>query len=420
MKPGIFKPLKTRSYRSLFGAQVFSDLGNWLDFLTLQIIVVYHWGLDASAIASVIIVIGLPWVLIGPFASVFVDRLPKKTIMILSLLFKIIFVVGLYYSPNLYVLLLFVFLKGTVSSLFDPARQSAIRLTVPEKLLPEAVTLSQLSVNTMKIIGPALGGGMIALFGIKSPLVFEIIGFTIAIIFLLMMPKIDEEWGRTSQNNSKKREFWKELLEGLNHIKQTKLLYLSIIISSIALFIIFLYDGLLIFVGQKLGFNETSYGLLVSSVGLGSVVGALLLGQWTNWKNKPIHFMSSSSVISGLLIISIGVGSLGIMIFPKFIWIIGAFCLGLLASGESIPYGYVLQSETPKEMMGRVSSAAMAIQTFSMLIAPAIGALIAKAIGVSLVMIFAGVITICLGLMVLLFILKKHATTSLKAKGLEG
>lgn len=78
MKAGIFEPLKFRPFRSLFGAQLFSDLGNWLDFIALQVIVAYHWGLDETAIAAVIIVLGLPWVIIGPFASVFVDRLPKS------------------------------------------------------------------------------------------------------------------------------------------------------------------------------------------------------------------------------------------------------------------------------------------------------------------------------------------------------
>ena len=158
MNAGIFKPLTFRSFRSLFGAQVFSDLGNWLDFLAVQVIVAYQWGLDETAIAAVIVVIGLPWVIIGPFASVFVDRLPKKQMMITCLVLRILFVMGLFFAPNLYMLLLFLFLKGTVAAVYDPARQSAIRHTVPEEQLPEAVTLSQLSLNTMKVVGPALGG----------------------------------------------------------------------------------------------------------------------------------------------------------------------------------------------------------------------------------------------------------------------
>lgn len=415
MRASMFKPLNIRSYRSLFGAQVFSDIGNWLDFVALQVLVAYHWGLDETAIASVIIAIGLPWVIIGPFASVFVDRLPKKTVMITCLFLRIIFVGGLFFAPNLYYLLLFIFLKGTVAALYDPARQSTIRMIVPDDQLPEAVTLSQLSVNTMKIIGPALGGGLIAFFGVKSPFIFEAVGFLIAIVFLITMPKLDEvvsEDNKDETNESTKRNsYWNDLAEGIKHITHTPLLKISIILSSVAFFIIFLYDGLFVFIAQHLGFTKEDFGLLISSVGLGSVVGSLLLGQWTNWKNKPIHLMSIASVFSGMLIISIGLGSMGIVNIPSFLWVIGTFFLGFLGSGEAVPYGYILQSKTPKYMMGRVSAAAMSLQTFSMLIAPAAGAMLAKAIGVSSVMIGAGVAASILGIYILLFILKKLNST---------
>ncbi|KOP81897.1 MFS transporter [Cytobacillus solani] len=414
MKAGMFKPLKIRSFRSLFGAQVFSDLGNWLDFVAIQVIVAYNWGLDASAIASVIIVIGLPWVIVGPFASVFVDRMPKKPIMIVCLLLRILFVGGLFFSPNLYILLVFVFLKGTVAALYDPARQSSIRMTVPDDELPEAVTLSQLSVNTMKIIGPALGGGIIALFGVKSPFIFEAIGFFIAILFLLTMPKLDETTEQLPNVETNKGSYWRDLTEGIRHIAQTRLLKVSIILSSAAFFIIFLYDGLFVFIAKDLGFSEGTFGLLISGVGLGSVVGSVLLGYWTNWKEKPIHLMSGTSVFSGTLIIAIGFGSMGILDLPLFMWVGGAFLLGLLGSGEAVPYGYVLQSETPKQMMGRVSAAAMSIQTFSMLIAPAVGALLAKLASVAAVMIGAGISTCLLGSFVLLFLLKKIRSTSIE------
>lgn len=412
MKAGIFKPLKVRSYRSLFGAQVFSDLGNWLDFVAIQVIVAYTWGLDATAIASVIIVIGLPWVIVGPFASVFVDRMPKKPIMIICLLLRILFVGGLFFAPNLYILLVFVFLKGTVAALYDPARQSTIRMTVPDNELPEAVTLSQLSVNTMKIIGPALGGGIIALFGVKSPFIFEAIGFLIAILFLLTMPKLDETTDQLANDETKKGSYWKDLSEGIRHIAQTRLLKTSIILSAVAFFIIFLYDGLFVFIAQDLGFSEGTFGLLISGVGLGSVVGSVLLGSWTNWKENPIHLMSGTSIFSGTLIIAIGFGSMGILDLPLFMWVAGAFLLGLLASGEAVPYGYVLQSETPKQMMGRVSAAAMSIQTFSMLIAPAAGALLAKWASVAAVMIGAGTAASLLGGFVLIFLLKSIGNKS--------
>lgn len=410
MEAGMFKPLRNKAYRSLFGAQVFSDLGNWLDFIAIQVIVAYHWGLGEAAIASVIIVMGIPWVIIGPLASVFVDKLPKKIIMISCLSLRILFVAGLFFAPNLYVLLLFIFLKATVAALYDPARQSAIRHTVPEDELPEAVTLSQLSVNTMKIVGPALGGGLIALYGVKSPFVFEAAGFLIAIILLLTLPKIETE---DNQLETRKASYFKELSEGINHIFSAGILKAAIILSSIAFFIIFLYDGLFIFVAQDLGFDQGEFGLLVSSVGFGSVVGALLLGRWTDWKHKPIHLMASASIISGLLIFVIGTGVMGLFELPKMLWMSGAFLLGILASAEGVPYGYVLQSETPKQMMGRVSAAAMSLQTFSMLVAPAAGALLAKWVGVSGVLVGAGIATFIMGTIALII---RRKQTSVKAE----
>ncbi len=413
MKASMFKPLRIKAYRSLFGAQLFSDLGNWLDFVALQVIVAYHWGLGEAAIASVIIVLGLPWVLIGPFASVFIDRLPKKKVMIVCSFLKILFVAGLFYAPNLYILLIFVFLKATVASLYDPARQSAIRMTVPVDELPEAVTLSQLSVNTMKIVGPALGAGIIALFGAKSPFIFEGIGFAIAILFLITLPSLDKTL-RDDNNHSeiakqsKEISYWSDLLTGIRLMWNVPLLKISIIISSIAFFIIFLYDGLFIFIAKNLGFNEGNFGLLISAVGLGSVLGSLSLGQWTNWKSKPIKLMSIASVFSGIIILSIGLGGLEVLNFAPWVWVFGALFLGILGAAGAVPYGYILQLETPEHMMARVSSAATSLQTFSMLIAPAAGALLAKWAGVSYVMLGAGFATSLLGVSILLFISNKR------------
>ena len=396
MNSGMFKPLRNKAYRSLFGAQVFSDLGNWLDFVAIQVIVAYHWGLGEAAIASVIIVLGLPWVIIGPLASVFVDRLPKKMLMISCLLLRVLFVAGMFFAPNLVILLVFVFLKATVAALYDPARQSAIRFTVPEDELPEAVTLSQLSVNTMKIIGPALGGGLIALFGVKSPFIFEAVGFLIAVLFLLTLPKIETQSLNLEQRDQQS-SFFKDFSEGIQHIFSTSILKAAIILSSIAFFIIFLYDGLFVFIAQGLGFGKEEFGWLISSVGFGSVVGALILGKWTNWKLKPIQLMAAASLFSGVFILSIGFGAQGVFELPKAGWMAGAFLLGVLGSAQGVPYGYVLQSETPKQMMGRVSASAMSLQTFSMLVAPAAGALLAKFIGVPVVLIGAGIATFFLG-----------------------
>ncbi|USK36031.1 MFS transporter [Bacillus sp. F19] len=394
MKAGLFKPLKVPAYRSLFGAQVFSDLGNWLDFIALQVIIAYHWHHGEGAIAALITIMALPWVLIGPFASVFVDHLPKKKVMLICLLFRLVFVIGLFFSPSLHILLLFVLLKGIAAALYDPARQSAIRMTVSEEQLPEAVTLSTLSVNSMKIIGPSLGGLLIALYGVRSPFIAEIIGFAAAIGFLAFLPELKTE---AVHNEKEKKSYLHELKEGISHINRTALLRASILFASLSFFIIFLYDGLFIFIIQKLGFDDGSFGVVMSAVGFGSVIGSLIIGQWTAWKNRSLRFMAIATLFSGIFIVMTGLGGLKVFVLDHWVWFTSAFMLGLLGSVSSIPFGYLLQSETPKELMGRVSAAAMALQTLAMLSAPTAGAIIANWIGSASVLVYAGAATIVLG-----------------------
>lgn len=79
----------------------------------------------------------------------------------------------------------------------------------------------------------------------------------------------------------------------------------------------------------------------------------------------------------------------------------------------------MLQSETPKEMMGRVSAAAMSLQTFSMLVAPAAGAFLARMAGVSAVLIGAGIATFILGSIALTLRLKQ-GTPQTAVKNVSG
>ncbi|WP_316568346.1 MFS transporter [Neobacillus sp. YIM B06451] len=416
MKNNMFGVLRNKAFRSLFTAQLFSDLGNWLDFIAIQVIVAYHWNLGEEAIAAVIIVLGLPWVVIGPFASVFVERMSKKHVMIVTLLLRAVFVLGLFFSPNLYILLLFLLLKSTAGALYDPARQAMIRETVSEEELPRAVTLSQLSLNSMKIIGPALGAAIISVLGVKSPFLFEIAGFVIGTVFLFMLPASESRHAikHKGKASAGKPAFKKELAEGIRHIFKVPVLRTSVILTAAALFIIFLYDGLFIFIAKSIGFTGESFGLLVSAVGLGSVAGAIFLGNWTRWKSLPVQFMSGSALFSGFLIICIGLGGHRVFTLADWGWMIGAFMLGVLGASQSVPYGYVLQSETPSQLMARVSAAASALQTFSMLVAPAAGALLAKLISVPNVMLLAGTATTLLGACILVAYSARKKTVETK------
>src|SRR5690625_7383122 len=107
--------------------QFLSELGNWLDFTLLILLIIYQWGLGEIAVASYIIVYGLPWIIIGPFACVFVVRWSKKKIFVVTLFLRILVVLSYIIAPNIYILLALVFIKCILFSLFIPDRQVTVK-----------------------------------------------------------------------------------------------------------------------------------------------------------------------------------------------------------------------------------------------------------------------------------------------------
>lgn len=80
----MFGPLKQRSFLKLYIAQVFSDMGNWPDFIALNVIIAYRWKLGPEMLAAETVACGLPWIVCGPVFAVYTDRFPKKIVMVLS------------------------------------------------------------------------------------------------------------------------------------------------------------------------------------------------------------------------------------------------------------------------------------------------------------------------------------------------
>ncbi|MFD2170022.1 MFS transporter [Tumebacillus lipolyticus] len=396
--PSILAPLKLRPFRLLFGGQVFTDLSNWLDFTALTVLLVYVWQHGPEAIAALMITVGIPWVFIGPLVSVWVDRLPRRPLMIYLVLAKLLVTAGFLFAPNLYVLLPLIFLRGVLGVMLVPARQGAIRSIVPEQLLPGAVTLGELSTRLTQVLAPVLGGVIVAYSSPQVVFGVELVILIIAAIFLMRLPRLQNEPNR---ENREKTSFWAEFGEGLQHIRSRRILAMAILLLGVGFFMIFLYDGMLALWAKGIGLGESSYGLLMSAIGFGNIVGAIVAGQFAFWRKNPLQFIVIAAVFLGLINILIGFGGLGHVVTHVSLWVLTFLVFGVVGAAATVPFGYILQTETPNHLMGRVSGVASAISNGSMLAAPAIGAALAKFIGVGGVFAAAGALMTLIALCVL-------------------
>lgn len=390
----VFKPLKQSSYRLIFAGQVFSDFGNWVYFTALTVLIVFDWHLGAGAMAALTITFGVPWVVIGPLCSVWIDRLPKKGVMISCDLLRAAATIGLIFAPNVYELLFFVFIIESLGSLFDPARQAMIRMTVPEAALAEASSLSQLSVNSTKILAPAVGGALMTIMQPQGVFLIETIIFLIS-AFILSGLRMNEA---EDDKQEVKKKYWEEWKEGFQYIFSKKILLMGILMAALGFFFVFLYDGFLGLWTEKVGFGKESFGYILSVVGFGSIAGAALMGQWGGWKSSPLKIMCLSGVLSGLLVSCFGFGGMEVFHLHLVVWLGIAFLMGITGGGVSVPFGYVLQNQTSSHLMGRVSSSANAFLNFSMLSAPALGGILITWLGVGAVFLISGISFVLLGL----------------------
>lgn len=396
----LWTPLKSPLYRRLFGGQLLSDLAGWLDFLVISATIVYAWELGPSAVAALSVCIGLPWVTVGPFMSVRSGRYPGRTTLIICNLLRAAIVLALLWAPNLAVLLPLVFLKGAVSSIFDPVRQTAVRrLVEPDKLL-QVSSLSQMSVSLTKIIGPAAGGLLLTAFGRETVFASGSALYLCSALLLARLPVWDRmEAGAAAEIQKPAGEERPSLRFAWSAIRTRPELKAAIFYSAATMFLIFLYDGLLSLFVKGAGMDESRLGLLIGAVGGGSVIGALAAGHWNGWKRQPLGRMATGGLLSGLLIGTAGAASAAGLLLPFPAWFLLFAAMGFTGAMGMVPFGFILQSRSTPETIAPISALSSALQTGSMLIAPALGAFAASLIGTSGVFAAAGAVMVAAALL---------------------
>ncbi|MCE5170742.1 MFS transporter [Paenibacillus profundus] len=319
--------------------------------------------------------------------------------MVVCDLLRALFAFCLVVAPNAYVVLLLVIVKGIFHALFDPARQSAIKVFVPEDILLQANAISQFSVNFSKVLGPALGGIVLAVSTPQTAFVIDGISFLLSAFILIYLPSGKQRTitqDAECQQKGTTTNFWNELKEGIAYVVKTHILLLLMIFNGAVFFNLFLFDSLSVLLAKGMGFTETQFAFFTSAVGLGSLVGTLIIGRYGNQLNQVL-MMTFSAVFLGFFIAITGLGSLQYVPSWLSLWFAIWLLIGACIAFITVSYGYLLQVSTPEHMMGRVSSIGNAIINGFIVIAPAIGAFLAGLFQVGGVFFLSGCAMILLG-----------------------
>jgi MFS family permease len=385
----IAAPLRKGPFRLLFSGQVVSDLGDWLDYLALVVLIVYRWHYGTGALALLAVCLAAPWAVLGPVAGVWVDRLPRKPVLIAADVLRAGIVCGFVFAPGLGVLLALVAAKMSVSTFFVPAQQASIQATVPPEDLLAATSLSQLSLQATKILGPALGGVLVAAAGVHVAFALDAASFAVSAAILSFLPALPSTAAAAAAGAAGERSFVRELREGFAAIAGRRVLTLSIGSMAATVFLVFMFDSLSPLALHSLGVRAGLLGVAVGTIGGGAAVGTIVIGSMAQQLN-PFSLMATGKLLVGGGVAGLGIGLLHHAHVATPVWLAALAAIGVGAAAILVPYSFVLQTRTPPEVMGRVVVGADAVQTLLAVGAPLAGAAIATRYGLGPLFTVAG------------------------------
>jgi MFS family permease len=183
--------LSTRNFGLLWSGQVISQIGDGLTKVAL-LWFVYQLTGSALKMTTIGVLQTLPPLLLGPLIGVYLDRLPKKPLMIWVDLLRtcLIPLIPLLYGWGVLTLTwlyLIVLLLAIVSAAFGPALTSVVPALVQPTQLIAANALIQTTAHIGVLVGPAIGGLMIALSGTQNVLYVDATTFLVSAVCLLLI-----------------------------------------------------------------------------------------------------------------------------------------------------------------------------------------------------------------------------------------
>jgi MFS family permease len=273
----ISRALRHRNYRLFFAGQGTSLIGTWLTRVAMSWLV-YRLTHSAFVLGTVGFAGQMPTFLLAPIAGVLIDRWDRRRVLVVtqilamvqSALLAILALTGRIAVWHVLVLGAF---QGLINAFDTPARQSfVVEMVESRDDLPNAIALNSSMVNAARLIGPSIGGVLIAAVGEGWCFAADAASY-LAVIGSLLAMRITRRPPRTS-----KARVLVELREGFRYVASVVPIRSILLLLAFVSFTGIPYMVLMpIFAGQVLHGGPHTLGLLTASSGAGAVTGVLWL-----------------------------------------------------------------------------------------------------------------------------------------------
>jgi MFS family permease len=392
-----FHALTHKNYRYFWVGQCVSLIGTWTQNIGQSWLVLSLTG-SPLLLGLVGTIQFLPVTFFSLFAGVLVDKFPKKKILIFTqtismLLAFILSALVFTHTVRYEYIMVLALCLGFCNTIDMPTRQAFNVEIVGKEDLMNAITLNSATFNLARIIGPAIGALFMAGFG--AGWCFLLNGFSfMAVIYGLVHIEVKNY---VRKKNSEKGML-KEIKDGLKYIKSKPVLLETLLLVSIMGVFVFNYGVLIpVFTKNVLHMGEKTYGSLMSALGAGSLIGALLV----SFKSKggPNRMlMMGSSIAIGIMLIFTGMSNL------YYFTALSLAITGIFNMFFSTTANTTLQLNSKDEYRGRVMSVYSLVFAGATPIGNLFSGFVAGEYGAGAAFIISGVSTVVLILLLITLI----------------
>jgi MFS family permease len=351
-----FRAFQHRNYRLLWIGQTFSVTGTWMQSLALSWLI-----LSLTDSAFDLALVGAfqfgPTLVLGLAGGLIADRFPKRSILLVSQsamavlagILALLVATDMIELWHVYVIALG---SGVATAVDMPTRQSFVSELVPKDDLVNAVALNAALFNAGRVVGPALAGLILAF---SSPAVcfgLNAASFLAPISSLLRMRLVLDP--RPVSNAS----HLERLREGLGYVRSTPAILLPIcLVGLVATFGMNFNVWVPLLAKRDLDTGATGFGILMSSLGVGSLFGALTLAFTGRGPRRNLMILAAAAL--GALEIALAfAGASGLHFIAAVPLLAG---MGFSMSMAMSLANATVQSSAPDQLRGRVMSVYMTV-----------------------------------------------------------
>jgi len=360
-----FRAMQHRNFQLFIAGQLISLIGTWMQ-TTAQLWLVYKLTGSAALLGVFGFASQVPMLFLSSIGGYVGDRYDRQRGVIVTQTVSMILAFALAgltltHLINEWELIVIAFLVGIVNAFDVPIRQAFLVQMVGKEDLPNAIALNSSIFNGARVVGPAIAGFAIALVGEGWCFFLNGLSF-VAVIAALLLMRIERREIKASTQSP-----LKSFVQGFRFaMSDLPIRSALLLLSVLSLFGLQYAVFMPIYAQDILKGNARTLGLLMSSAGIGAVLGALHFAARTHYKGLARWVATTSTTCAVFLIL---------FSQAKMFWqcMVVLFVVGFAATSQMAATNTLIQNRVPDELRSRV----MAVYATMFMGVQPIGALIA-------------------------------------------